>query len=133
MRWPKTDGKAECPTCDCPICQPCLRGCGQWRWRCKARRADFFVTLGTSFCLARAAFANLSAGNCHVPYEVKVKSILVFSRELDLQYESAFVLALKKPMPNTLRTSPMMSMVNNSVTKRPRVARSTTTTARARL
>jgi transposase-like protein len=95
MRWPKTDGKPECPACGCSICYPCPRSSGQWRWRCKACRADFSVTSGTLFAahklplriylLAVATFCN----------EVKGKSMLAFSRELDVQYKTAFVLAHK--------------------------------------
>ena len=65
------------------------------RWRCKACLADFSVTSGTlfashklslrSYLLAIAAFCN----------EVKGKSMLALSRELDVQYKTAFVLAHK--------------------------------------
>lgn len=95
MRWPDTDGKPKCPECGCLICYPCPRDTGEMRWRCKACRADFTVTSGTLFAwhklplrtylLAVAAFCN----------EVKGKSMLALSRELDVQYKTAFVLAHK--------------------------------------
>ena len=95
LRWPETDGRPVCPGCGCMICYACPRSSGQPRWRCKACRADFSITSGTLFAwhklplrvylLAVAAFCN----------EVKGKSMLALSRELDVQYKSAFVLAHK--------------------------------------
>ena len=95
LRWPETDGKPVCPGCGCPICYPCRRPNGQPRWRCKACCGDFSITSGTlfawhklplrSYLLAVAVFCN----------EVKGKSMLAFSRELDVQYKTAFVLAHK--------------------------------------
>jgi transposase-like protein len=95
LRWPHTDGKPRCLQCSCLICYACPRSSGQMRWRCKAYLADFSVTSGTlfashklslrSYLLAIAAFCN----------EVKGKSMLALSRELDVQYKTAFVLAHK--------------------------------------
>ena len=95
LRWPETDGKPVCPDCGCSICYACRRPAGQLRWRCKACRGDFSITSGTLFAwhklplrkdlLAVVAFCN----------EVKGKSMLAFSRELDVQYKTAFVLAHK--------------------------------------
>jgi len=95
LRWPETDGNPVCPDCGCSICYACRRPAGQLRWRCKACRGDFSITSGTlfawhklplrSYLLAVAAFCN----------EVKGKSMLAFSRELDVQYKTAFVLAHK--------------------------------------
>src|ERR1700749_3809656 len=48
LRWPQTDGKPVCPTCDCRICYDCRRPSGQPRWRCKACGGDFSVTSGPS-------------------------------------------------------------------------------------
>ena len=95
LRWPATDGKPVCPSCGCTICYACPRSSGQPRWRCKACRQDFSITSGTLFAwhklplrtylLAVAAFCN----------EVKGHSMLAFSRDLDVQYKTAFVLAHK--------------------------------------
>src|SRR5580692_1757388 len=95
LRWPATDGKPVCPGCGCMVCYACPRPAGQPRWRCKACRSDFSITSGTLFAwhklplrtylLAIAAFCN----------EVKGKSMLALSRELDVQYKTAFVLAHK--------------------------------------
>ena len=95
LRWPDTDGKPVCPDCGCSICYPCRRLTGHLRWRCKACRRDFSITSGTlsawhklplrSYLPAVSAFCN----------EGKGKSMFAFSRELDLQYKTAFVLAHK--------------------------------------
>ena len=77
------------------ICYACPRSTNHLRWRCKACRGDFSITWGTLFAwhklplrtylLAVVAFCN----------EVKGKSMVAFSRELDVQYKSSFVLAHK--------------------------------------
>jgi transposase-like protein len=84
-----------CPNCGCTICYACRRPTGHPRWRCKACGSDFSITSGTLFAwhklplrtylLAVAAFCN----------EVKGKSMLALSRDLDVQYKTAFVLAHK--------------------------------------
>jgi transposase-like protein len=94
LRWPQTDGKPVCPTCDCRICYDCRRPSGQPRWRCQACGGDFSVTSGTlawhklplrTYLMAIAVFCN----------EVKGKSMLALARDLDVQYKTAFVLAHK--------------------------------------
>jgi len=95
LRWPETDGKPVCPDCGCAICYACRRPAGQLRWRCKACRGDFSITSGTLFAwhkLPLRTYLLTVAGFCN---EVKGKSMLAFSRELDVQYKTAFVLAHK--------------------------------------
>jgi transposase-like protein len=95
LRWPETDGKPVCPDCGCTICYACRRPAGQLRWRCKACCGDFSITSGTLFAwhkLPLRTYLLAVAGFCN---EVKGKSMLAFSRELDVQYKTAFVLAHK--------------------------------------
>jgi transposase-like protein len=95
LRWPETDGKPVCPGCGCTVCYACRRPAGQMRWRCKACRGDFSITSGTLFAwhkLPLRTYLLAVAGFCN---EVKGKSMLAFSRELDVQYKTAFVLAHK--------------------------------------
>ena len=86
LRWPETDGKPVCPDCGCTICYACRRPAGQLRWRCKACRHDFSITSGTLFAwhkLPLRTYLLAVAGFCN---EVKGKSMLAFSRELDVRY-----------------------------------------------
>jgi hypothetical protein len=55
----------------------------------------FLDHLGHPVCLAQAAAADVSAGHRSFCNEVKGKSMLALSRELDVQYKTAFVLAHK--------------------------------------
>jgi len=93
VRW--LNGKPICSRCGCTICYECRRRADEPRWRCKACRGDFSLTSGTlfawhklplrSYLLAIAVFCN----------EVKGKSMLALSRDLDVQYKTSFVLAHK--------------------------------------
>lgn len=95
VRRPDTAGKPVCPHCGCQIVYEARRPNGSLRFRCKACRGDFTSTSGTifashklplrSYLLAIAIFAN----------EVKGKAALALSRDLGVQYKTAFVLAHK--------------------------------------
>jgi transposase-like protein len=95
LRWPRTDGKPVCPRCGCEICYDCHRSEHQPRWRCKACRADFSVTSGTLFAWHKLPLKTYLMAIAVFCNEVKGKSMLAFSRDLDVQYKTAFVLAHK--------------------------------------
>ena len=95
LRWPGTDGKPVCPRCGCEICYDCRRSEHQPRWRCKACRADFSVTSGTLFAWHKLPLKTYLMAIAVFCNEVKGKSMLAFSRDLDVQYKTAFVLAHK--------------------------------------
>ena len=95
LRWPQTDGKPVCPNCNCQICYDCPRSAIQPRWRCKACRADFSVTSGTLFAWHKLPLKSYLMAIAVFCNEVKGKSMLAFSRDLDVQYKTAFVLAHK--------------------------------------
>ena len=95
LRWPKTDGKPACPGCGCQICYDCRRAADQPRWRCKACRTDFSVTSGTLFAWHKLPLKSYLMAIAVFCNEVKGKSMLAFSRDLDVQYKTAFVLAHK--------------------------------------
>jgi hypothetical protein len=65
------------------------------RWRCKAWRADFSVISGTLFASHKLPLRTYLLAVATFCNEVKGKSMLAFSRELDVQYKTAFVLAHK--------------------------------------
>jgi transposase-like protein len=93
VRW--EDGKAVCPHCGCPMVYECRRPSGALRFRCKACREDFSVTSGTLFAHHKMPLRTYLAATAIFVNEVKGKSALALSRDLDCQYETAFVLAHK--------------------------------------
>jgi transposase-like protein len=88
VRW--TDGKAICPHL-----YECRRPSGSLRFRCKACRKDFSITSGTLFAFHKMPLRNYLAAIAIFVNEVKGKAALALSRDLDVQYKTAFVLAHK--------------------------------------
>ena len=95
IRWGATDGKPVCPNCECPIVYDCRKSNGAARWRCKACRKDFSITSGTIFAFHKMPLRQYLAAIAIFMNEVKGKSALALSRDLDCQYKTAFVLAHK--------------------------------------
>jgi transposase-like protein len=95
IRWAATEGKPVCPHCACPTVYECRRPNGAPRWRCKACRKDFSVTSGTLFASHKMPLRSYLAAIVIFVNEVKGKSALALSRDLDCQYKTAFVLAHK--------------------------------------
>jgi transposase-like protein len=95
LRWQETSGKPVCPSCGCPTCYECRRPSGALRFRCKACRKDFSLTSGTLFAFHKMPLQSYLAAIVIFCNEVKGKSALALSRELDVQYKTAFVLAHK--------------------------------------
>ncbi len=95
IRWAETDGKAVCPHCACPTCYEARRPNGALRFRCKACRKDFSLTSGTMFAFHKMALQTYLAAIVIFCNEVKGKSALALSRDLGVQYKTAWVLAHK--------------------------------------
>ena len=95
LRWAATDGKPVCPHCECPTCYEARRPNGASRFRCKACRKDFSVTSGTLFASHQMPLRNYLAAIAIFMNEVKGKSALAMSRDLDVQYKTSFVLLHK--------------------------------------
>lgn len=93
VRW--EGGKAACVHCGCPTVYECRRPSGALRFRCKACRKDFSITSGTLFAFHKMPLRNYLAAIAIFCNEVKGKSALALSRDLDCQYKTAFVLAHK--------------------------------------
>ena len=93
VRW--EDGKVVCVHCACPTVYECRRPSGALRFRCKACRKDFSITSGTLFAHHKMPLRNYLAAIAIFVNEVKGKSSLALSRDLDCQYKTAFVLAHK--------------------------------------
>lgn len=95
IRWTATDGRPVCPACACDAVYDCRRSNGTPRWRCKACRKDFSLTSGTLFAFHKLVLRIYLAAIVIFVNEVKGKSALALSRDLDVQYKTAFVLAHK--------------------------------------
>ena len=95
IRWPETEGAPVCPHCGCPTCWVCPRPNGAPRFRCSACRRDFSPTSGTLFAFHKLEIRDYLAAVVIFCDEVKGKAALALSRDLDVQYKTAFVLAHK--------------------------------------
>ncbi len=95
IRWTETAGKAVCPHCACPTCCTARRPNGLLRFRCKACRKDFSLTSGTLFAFHKLPLQTYLAAIVIFCNEVKDKSALALSRELDVQYKTAWVMSHK--------------------------------------
>jgi len=95
IRWPDTNGKPVCPHCGCPTCYDNRRAGGAPRFRCKACRKDFSITSDTLFASHKLPLRQYLAAIVIFCNEVKGKSALALSRDLGVQYKTAFVLAHK--------------------------------------
>jgi transposase-like protein len=92
IRWADTEGAPHCPKCDCFALYTYKT---RHLWKCKACNHQFSVTSGTIFAsrklpvrdylLAIAIFVNGAKGH----------SALQLSRDLDCQYKTAYVMAMK--------------------------------------
>ena len=92
IRWVHTQGEAVCPRCQCSAT---YRYAARKIWKCKACSHQFSITSGTLFAsrklpirtylLAIAIFVNGAKGH----------AALQLSRDLDVAYQTAFVLTHK--------------------------------------
>ncbi|RDE06809.1 IS1595 family transposase [Sphingomonas aracearum] len=89
MRWPETDGEAVCPKCGC---YETYNITTRRRFKCVACYAQFSVTSGTIFASRKLAFTDLLAAIAIFANGAKGVSALQASRDLDVQYKTAFVL-----------------------------------------
>lgn len=92
LRWPQTNGDAVCPRCGCVETYdiPTRR-----KFKCVACYHQFSVTSGTMFASRKLPFTDLLAAICLFVNGSKGMSAVQFSRDLDVQYKTAFVLAHK--------------------------------------
>ncbi len=95
IRWADQDGKPYCPHCGCPNVYEARRPSGALRFRCKACRGDFSLTSGTIFAHHKMPLRSYLMAVAIFCNEVKGKSALALSRDLGVQYKTAFVLAHK--------------------------------------
>jgi len=89
MRWPETDGEAVCPRCGCADSY-FLKS--RRKYKCTACYHQYSVTSGTIFASRKLSFTDLLAAIVLFVNGAKGMSALQASRDLDVQYKTAFVL-----------------------------------------
>ena len=92
LRWAETDGDATCPRCGCVETYDIST---RRRFKCVACHHQFSVTSGTIFASRKLSFTDLLAAIVIFVNGAKGVSALQVSRDLDVQYKTAFVLSHK--------------------------------------
>ena len=92
LRWPDTDGAPICPLCGCVDVYHLTT---RRRFKCAACHRQFSVTSGTIFASRKLAFVDLLGAICLFVNAAKGLSAVQFSRDLDVQHKTAFVLMHK--------------------------------------
>jgi transposase-like protein len=92
MRWPETAGSPVCPRCGCVDYYE-LKA---WRrFKCAACHHRFSATSGTIFAAHKLSFVDHLGAICLFANASKGVSAVQLSRDLDVQYKTAFVLMHK--------------------------------------
>ena len=92
-RWPETEGEAVCP--DCGSCEKHYWIKTRKQWRCKDCNHTFSVTSGTLFAYNKLPLRVYIAAIALYTNTAKGFSALQLSRDLNIQYKSAYVLMHK--------------------------------------
>lgn len=92
LRWPETEGDAVCPRCGCAETYDIAT---RRRFKCVACLHQFSVTSGTIFASRKLSYTDLLAAIVIFVNGAKGVAALQLSRDLDVQYKTAFVLAHK--------------------------------------
>lgn len=92
IRWAATNGEPVCPTCGCcDVYDLTTRKI----FKCSACYKQFSVTSGTIFASRKLAIRDILAAIAIFTNGAKGYSALQLSRDLDVQYKTAFVMAHK--------------------------------------
>ena len=92
LRWPETDGEAVCPRCGCV---EAYKNAKRRNFQCVGCKHQFTVTSGTILANRKLSFTDLLAAIVIFVNGAKGVSALQVSRDLDVQYKTAFVLSHK--------------------------------------
>lgn len=92
IRWAENDGGPICPRCGCVAIYSYK---ARRIFKCKGCGAQFSVTTGTIFASRKLPIRDLLAAIAIFVNGAKGVSMLQLSRDLDVQYKTAFVLAHK--------------------------------------
>jgi len=92
LRWPGTNGAPVCPACGCIDIYDLS---SRRRFKCAACHKQFSVTSGRIFASRKLSFVDLLGAICLFVNASKGLSAVQMSRDLDVQYKTAFVLMHK--------------------------------------
>jgi transposase-like protein len=92
IRWAETDGEAVCPHCGCCACYEFKT---RQIFKCKACFRQFSLTSGTLFASRKLPIRDYLLAIVIFVNGAKGQSALQLSRDLGVQYKTAFVLAHK--------------------------------------
>lgn len=92
IRWAATDGEPVCPRCGCVAC---YEYASRPIFKCKGCGHQFSVTSGTIFSSRKLPMRDYLMAIAIFVNGAKGYSALQLSRDLDVQYKTAFVLAHK--------------------------------------
>jgi transposase-like protein len=92
IRWADTNGNAVCGKCGCFECYTFK---ARRIFKCRACGAQFSVTSGTIFASRKTPLRDILAAIAIFVNGAKGRSALQLSRDLDVQYKTAFVLSHK--------------------------------------
>ena len=92
IRWNQTNGEPVCPRCACGASYAYK---SRPLFKCKACDHQFSVTSGTIFANHKLPIRDYLLAIAIFVNEVKGKSMLALSRDLDVQYKTASVLSHK--------------------------------------
>ncbi|PTE06314.1 transposase [Mesorhizobium helmanticense] len=93
MRWPQTDGEPFCPKCG--TLSWCSMSRGRLKCSDKACKAVFTVTSGTVFASRTLSFKKMVMAIWLSVNSVKGKAALQLSREIGVQFKTAWVMLMK--------------------------------------
>jgi len=92
LRWPETNGSPVCPRCGCLEFYDLK---SRRRFKCAACNHQFSATSGTIFASHKLSFVDLLGAICLFVNASKGLSAVQLSRDLNIQYRTAFVLMHK--------------------------------------
>jgi transposase-like protein len=92
IRWSDNDGAPYCPKCGCVAV---YARANRPLWKCKACCHEFSVTSGTIFASRKLAIRDILLAIAIFVNGAKGHSALQLSRDLDVQYKTAFIMSHK--------------------------------------
>jgi transposase-like protein len=95
IRWIDTKGEPVCPHCGCFKPYTDRRPSGSLRFRCRDCKESYSLTSGTLFAFHKLPLRTYLAAIAISVNEVKGKNALALSRDINVQYKTAFVLSHK--------------------------------------